>query len=330
MDFLKLKNKNILVTGGAGFIGSNLCEYLLKLGANVTCLDNFSTGYEKNIKNFLNNEKFRLIEGDIRNYDTCLKSTKKINYVLHQAALGSVPRSINDPLTTNDVNITGFNNIILASKENKIKRFIYAASSSTYGDLKDLPKVENKIGNPLSPYAVTKYVNEIYSSVFSKIYGINTIGLRYFNVFGKKQNLDGPYAAVIPKFIDKLINYEHPIINGDGDYSRDFTHINNVIIMNMLALTTENKKALNQVYNTALGDRTTILELFNLIKINLTKFDSKIKGIYPIFGPTRSGDVPHSQASIEKAETLLNYKPTTRIEEGIKKTVDWFYLKYSK
>ena len=330
MDFLKLKNKNILVTGGAGFIGSNLCEYLLKLGANVTCLDNFSTGYEKNIKNFLNNEKFRLIEGDIRNYDTCLKSTKKINYVLHQAALGSVPRSINDPLTTNDVNITGFNNIILASKENKIKRFIYAASSSTYGDLKDLPKVENKIGNPLSPYAVTKYVNEIYSSVFSKIYGINTIGLRYFNVFGKKQNLDGPYAAVIPKFIDKLINYEQPIINGDGDYSRDFTHINNVIIMNMLALTTENKKALNQVYNTALGDRTTILELFNLIKINLTKFDSKIKGIYPIFGPTRSGDVPHSQASIEKAETLLNYKPTTRIEEGIKKTVDWFYLKYSK
>ena len=330
MDFLKLKNKNILVTGGAGFIGSNLCEYLLKLGANVTCLDNFSTGYEKNIKNFLNNEKFRLIEGDIRNYDTCLKSTKKINYVLHQAALGSVPRSINDPLTTNDVNITGFNNIILASKENKIKRFIYAASSSTYGDLKDLPKVENKIGNPLSPYAVTKYVNEIYSSVFSKIYGINTIGLRYFNVFGKKQNLDGPYAAVIPKFIDKLINYEQPIINGDGDYSRDFTHINKVIIMNMLALTTENKKALNQVYNTALGDRTTILELFNLIKINLTKFDSKIKGIYPIFGPTRSGDVPHSQASIEKAETLLNYKPTTRIEEGIKKTVDWFYLKYSK
>tara|TARA_Y100001958_G_C21236945_1_gene563616 strand:+ start:366 stop:1358 length:993 start_codon:yes stop_codon:yes gene_type:complete len=329
MDFSKLKNKNILVTGGAGFIGSNLCEYLLKLGANVTCLDNFSTGYKNNIKNFLNNEKFRLIEGDIRNYNTCLKSTKKINYVLHQAALGSVPRSINDPLTTNEVNISGFLNIILASKENKIKRFIYAASSSTYGDLKGLPKVENKIGNPLSPYAVTKYVNEIYSSVFSKIYGINTIGLRYFNVFGKKQNIDGPYAAVIPKFIDKLINYEQPIINGDGDYSRDFTHINNVIIMNMLALTTENKKALNQVYNTALGDRTTILELFNLIKINLSKFDSKIEGIVPIFGPIRSGDVPHSQASIEKANTLLNYKPITRIEEGIKKTVDWFYSKYS-
>ena len=324
-QFIELKSKNILVTGGAGFIGSNLCEFLLDLGTNVTCLDNFSTGYKNNINNFLSNERFKLIEGDIRNYNTCLNSTENIDYVLHQAALGSVPRSIKDPQTTNEVNITGFVNMIMASKESNVKRFIYAASSSTYGDSKDLPKVEDKIGNPMSPYAITKYVNELYSSVFSKIYGIDVIGLRYFNVFGKKQNINGPYAAVIPKFIEKLLKYEQPVINGDGNYSRDFTHIDNVVLMNMLAITTNNHKALNQVYNTALGDRTTILELFDLIKKNLVKYNSKIQNINPIFGPVRSGDVPHSQASIQKAKVLLNYNPKIRIEEGIKLTVDWFF-----
>lgn len=328
--FNTLKNKKILVTGGAGFIGSNLCEFLLDLGTNVTCLDNFSTGYKNNIEDFKGNPNFKLIEGDIRNYSDCLKSTKNIDYVLHQAALGSVPRSIKDPQTTNEVNISGFVNMIMASKENNIKRFIYAASSSTYGDSKNLPKVEDKIGNPLSPYAITKYVNELYSNVFSKIYGLNLIGLRYFNVFGKKQNINGPYAAVIPKFIDKLLKYEQPVINGDGKYSRDFTHINNVIHMNMLAITTKNQEALNNVYNTALGDRTTILELFNLIKKNLIKYDSNVEKIKPIFGPIRSGDVPHSQASIERAKKLLKYLPQTYIDEGIENTVDWFYKEHSK
>lgn len=324
----QLKSKNILVTGGAGFIGSNLCEYLIDHGAKVTCLDNFSTGYKNNIKNFFDNPNFKLIEGDIRDYSDCLKSTKNIEFVLHQAALGSVPRSIEDPQTTNDVNISGFVNMVIASKENKIKRFVYAASSSTYGDSNVLPKVEQKIGNPLSPYAITKYVNELYANVFSKIYGIEVIGLRYFNVFGKKQNINGPYAAVIPKFIDKLLKYESPVINGDGTYSRDFTHVSNVLHMNMLAITVDNKNALNSVYNTALGDRTTILELFSLIKKHLVQYDSKIEKINPIFGPLRSGDVPHSQASIEKAKKLLKYFPKTYIDEGIKKTVDWFFKKH--
>lgn len=324
----QLKSKNILVTGGAGFIGSNLCEYLLDHGAIVTCLDNFSTGYKDNIKQFFDNPNFKLIEGDIRDYSDCLKSTKNIEFVLHQAALGSVPRSIKDPLTTNDVNISGFVNIVMASKQNKIKRFIYAASSSTYGDSKVLPKVEDNIGIPLSPYAITKYVNELYSNVFSKIYGIEVIGLRYFNVFGKKQNINGPYAAVIPKFIDKLLKHQSPVINGDGSYSRDFTHISNVLHMNMLAMNTKNKNALNCIYNTALGDRTTILELYSMIKNNLIKYDPDIKKINPIFGPVRSGDVPHSQASIDKAKKLLKYIPVTRIDEGIKKTVDWFFKKY--
>ena len=327
---IEFNSKNILVTGGAGFIGSNLCEHLLNHGAKVTCLDNFSTGYKNNIREFFDNPNFKLIEGDIRSYSDCLKSTKNIDYVLHQAALGSVPRSIKDPQTTNDVNISGFVNMVMASKENKIKRFVYAASSSTYGDSKVLPKVEDKIGNPLSPYAITKYVNELYSEVFSKIYGIELIGLRYFNVFGKKQNINGPYAAVIPKFIDKLLKYQSPVINGDGSYSRDFTHISNVLQMNVLAMTEKNKNAINSVYNTALGDRTTILELFNLIKKYLIQYDSKIEKINPIFGPVRAGDVPHSQASVDKAKKLLNYIPKTHINEGIKQTVDWFFKEYSK
>ena len=327
---IEFNSKNILVTGGAGFIGSNLCEHLLNHGAKVTCLDNFSTGYKNNIREFFDNPNFKLIEGDIRSYSDCLKSTKNIDYVLHQAALGSVPRSIKDPQTTNDVNISGFVNMVMASKENKIKRFVYAASSSTYGDSKVLPKVEDKIGNPLSPYAITKYVNELYSEVFSKIYGIELIGLRYFNVFGKKQNINGPYAAVIPKFIDKLLKYQSPVINGDGSYSRDFTHISNVLQMNVLAMTEKNKNAINSVYNTALGDRTTILELFNLIKKYLIQYDSKIEKINPIFGPVRAGDVPHSQASVYKAKKLLNYIPKTHINEGIKQTVDWFFKEYSK
>ena len=327
---IEFNSKNILVTGGAGFIGSNLCEHLLNHGAKVTCLDNFSTGYKNNIREFFDNPNFKLIEGDIRSYSDCLKSTKNIDYVLHQAALGSVPRSIKDPQTTNDVNISGFVNMVMASKENKIKRFVYAASSSTYGDSKVLPKIEDKIGNPLSPYAITKYVNELYSEVFSKIYGIELIGLRYFNVFGKKQNINGPYAAVIPKFIDKLLKYQSPVINGDGSYSRDFTHISNVLQMNVLAMTEKNKNAINSVYNTALGDRTTILELFNLIKKYLIQYDSKIEKINPIFGPVRAGDVPHSQASVYKAKKLLNYIPKTHINEGIKQTVDWFFKEYSK
>ena len=321
----KIKNKKILVTGGAGFIGSNLCDKLLELGAYVICLDNYLTGYKENLKSALLSKNFLLIEGDIRDYNSCLKATNEVDYVLHQAALGSVPRSIDDPLTTDQINIGGFVNMLHASVENKVQRFIYAASSSTYGDSVTLPKVENEIGNPLSPYALTKYVNELYASLFNKTYGIDVIGLRYFNVYGRRQSIDGPYAAVIPKFIDNLMNLKSPIINGDGSYSRDFTHVDNVIQMNLLAISTTDNDALNQIYNTAVGERTSILELFKLIKEFLCIKDINVDKIKVRFGDSIEGDVPHSLASIKKAQKLLNYNPKIKTIDGLKKTVEWFY-----
>ena len=317
--------KSILITGGAGFIGSNLCDYFLQKGYKVVCLDNFATGHRKNIIPFLENENFKLIEGDIRNLDTCIQATKNIDYVLHQAALGSVPRSIKDPLTTNEVNISGFLNMLSASKDARVKRFVYAASSSTYGDSESLPKVEDKIGKPLSPYAITKYVNELYAEIFSKTYGIETIGLRYFNVFGRRQDPNGAYAAVIPKFVMQLMNHESITINGDGNYSRDFTYIDNVIQMNELAMLSDNTKGLNTVYNTAFGDRTTLNDLVKYLKQFLSEFDSKINDVEVIHGPNRAGDIPHSLASIEKAKTLLNYSPKHSFQEGLKEAVQWYW-----
>jgi UDP-N-acetylglucosamine 4-epimerase len=315
---LKLRNKKILVTGGAGFIGSNLCEYLLSCEAYVTCLDNFETGKKNNLKYFLNHPKFNLIEGDIRNLEICQKACRDQEFVLHQAALGSVPRSIKDPVSTNDINISGFLNMLIASRDNDIKRFIFAASSSTYGDSKKLPKVEDEIGKPLSPYALTKYVNELYAEIFKKTYGLNYIGLRYFNVFGRRQDPNGPYAAVIPLFLKKLLQYESPVINGDGSFSRDFTYIDNVIQMNVLCLLSENQGAINQIYNTACGESITLLTLFSLLKKYLSEFDSKIELIKVIHGPNRVGDIPHSLASISKAIDLLGYEPKFSVEEGIK------------
>lgn len=317
--------KKILVTGGAGFIGSNLCEDLLNKGYWVRCLDNFSTGKRENIKHLLNNPNFELIEEDIRNFEACSLACKEIDFVLHQAALGSVPRSINDPITSNEVNVGGFLNMIKAASENKVKRFVYAASSSTYGDSKALPKVEENIGKPLSPYAVTKLVNEIYADVFHKVYGIDTIGLRYFNVFGRKQDPNGAYAAVIPKFTIQFLKHESPTINGDGNYSRDFTYIDNVIQMNILAMETDNPDALNKVYNTAVGDRTTIKDMAELLKGFLSEYDPEISKIEIINGPIRNGDVPHSLASVEKAENFLGYKPTHRFDEGLKEAVNWYW-----
>ncbi|PWH86399.1 SDR family oxidoreductase [Brumimicrobium oceani] len=323
--FKVLKNKNILVTGGAGFIGSNLCEILLEIGAKVTCLDNFATGHKHNIEAFLENANFTLIEGDIRDLDTCHKACENQDFVLHQAALGSVPRSINDPINTNSVNTDGFLNMLVAARDAKVDRFVYAASSSTYGDSENLPKVEDIIGKPLSPYAITKYVNELYADVFAKTYDMNCIGLRYFNVFGKRQDPNGAYAAVIPLFVKQFMDHESPTINGDGTYSRDFTYIDNVLQMNLLAITTENKEALNQVYNTAVGDRTTLVQLVNLLKKHLTKFDSEIDKVEIVHGPNRKGDIPHSLASVEKAKKLMGYAPTHVIEDGIEEAVQWYW-----
>lgn len=321
----QLQNNTILVTGGAGFIGSNLCEALLNSGIQVVCLDNFSTGKRENVAPFLNNSLFTLIEGDIRNLNDCHKACKSVDYVLHQAALGSVPRSINDPITTNDVNVSGFLNMLVAARDAGVKRFVYAASSSTYGDHEALPKVEEVIGKPLSPYAITKYVNELYADIFHKTYQLDTIGLRYFNVFGRRQDPDGAYAAVIPKFVKQLMKHESPIINGDGTYSRDFTYIDNVLQMNLLALTTNNSAALNTVYNVAYGDRTTLLELTNLLKTHLSAFDTSIKEIDIKHRENRVGDIPHSLASIEKAKKLLHYNPKYNINDGIKEAVKWYW-----
>lgn len=320
-----LKNKTILVTGGAGFIGSNLIEALLKMNAKVTCLDNFSTGKMENIVHLISNPNFKLIGGDIRTIEDCEKACDGVDFVLHQAALGSVPRSIKDPVTTNNVNISGFLNMLTAAKNAKVKRFVYAASSSTYGDSKGLPKVEDVIGKPLSLYAITKYVNELYAEIFHKTYGLDTIGLRYFNVFGRKQDPNGAYAAVIPKFVMQFMEYESPVINGDGEYSRDFTYIDNVIQMNLLALSTTNEAALNQVYNTAFGERTTLNSLVVALRASLAKFDPKIATVEIKYGPTRAGDIPHSLASIDKAKSLLGYAPEFSIEQGIEEAIDWYW-----
>ena len=319
-----MKNK-ILITGGAGFIGSNLCEYFLSKEYQVVCLDNFSTGRRENIAGFLSNENFTLIEADIRNLSDCQKAVEGVDYVLHQAALGSVPRSIHDPITTNEVNISGFLNMLIASRDAKVKRFVYAASSSTYGDSEALPKVEDTIGKPLSPYAITKYVNELYAEIFSKTYGLETIGLRYFNVFGRKQDPNGAYAAVIPKFVMQLMKKESPVINGDGNFSRDFTYIDNVIQMNELAMTTQNNDAINTVYNAAYGERTTLNEMVSNLKELLSEFDASIKNVAVVHGPSREGDIPHSLASIDKAKELLNYNPQFSFNEGLKEAINWYW-----
>jgi UDP-N-acetylglucosamine 4-epimerase len=319
------KQHTILITGGAGFIGSNLSQYFLGLGHKVVCLDNFATGHRYNLKDFIENPNFKLIEGDIRNMDDCTLAVEGVDYVLHQAALGSVPRSINDPITTNDVNVSGFLNMLVASRDAKVKRFIYAASSSTYGDSQGLPKIEEVIGKPLSPYAITKYVNELYAEIFSKTYGLETIGLRYFNVFGRKQDPNGAYAAVIPKFVTQLMKYESPVINGDGNYSRDFTYIDNVIQMNELAMTAQNQDAINTVYNTAFGDRNTLNDLVGYLKKYLAEFDPKIADIEVIYGENRVGDIPHSLASIDKAKTILGYNPKYSLQDGLKEAVSWYW-----
>ena len=322
---IQLTKKKILVTGGAGFIGSNLTEALLKLNNEVICLDNFATGKKENITPFLTNPNYTLIEGDIRKLSDCQLAVKGVDYVLHQAALGSVPRSIKDPITSNEVNVSGFLNMLTASRDSDVKRFIYAASSSTYGDSEALPKVEDKIGKPLSPYAITKYVNELYADVFSKTYGLETIGLRYFNVFGRKQDPNGAYAAVIPKFVSQFMVGESPVINGNGEFSRDFTYIDNVIQANLLSISTKNKKAINTVYNVAFGERNTLKDLVELLKKHLTEFDPKIKDIQVIYGPNRVGDIPHSLASVDKAKNLLAYNPQFSLEKGLKEAVNWYW-----
>ncbi|MEL7270198.1 MAG: SDR family oxidoreductase [Bacteroidota bacterium] len=314
----------ILVTGGAGFIGSNICEELLRNGNYVRCLDNLSTGSLSNISSFRNVKRFDFIQGDIRDLSVCYQSCNNIDYVLHQAALGSVPRSLENPINTNDVNITGFLNMLVAAKDYNVKRFIYAASSSTYGDSKALPKTEDVIGKPLSPYAVTKLVNELYADVFSKTYGLETIGLRYFNVFGKLQNPDGPYAAVIPKFVVSLLNHHSPKVNGDGTNSRDFTHVSNVVQANIKAILVQDKRAMNMVYNVAYGERTTISELASLLKQYLSEYDTRISGIPITYGKERVGDIKHSQASILKAQKLIGYNPKIDIGQGLKLTIPWY------
>lgn len=322
---INLSEKKILVTGGAGFIGSNLCETLLSKGNQVICLDNFATGKRENIAHLHDNDNFTLIEGDIRNLEDCNKAVEGVEFVLHQAALGSVPRSIKDPITSNDVNVGGFLNMLTASRDAGIKRFVYAASSSTYGDSIGLPKVEDVIGKPLSPYAITKYVNELYADVFAKTYGFETIGLRYFNVFGRKQDPDGAYAAVIPKFVGQLMKGESPTINGDGNFSRDFTYIDNVLQANMLALVTKNPEAVNTVYNVAYGDRNTLNDLIGYLKEYLSEFDKTILNINVTHGPNRIGDIPHSLASVDKAKKLLNYNPQFSLQEGLKEAVKWYW-----
>jgi UDP-N-acetylglucosamine 4-epimerase len=320
----KLSGFKVLVTGGAGFIGSNLVESMLNAGNSVVCLDNFSTGKRENLKGFMDNPGFRLIEGDIRNYPDCEQSVRGIDYVFHQAALGSVPRSIKDPITSTDVNIGGYVKMLFAAKEAKVKRFIYAASSSTYGDHPDLPKVEDKIGKPMSPYGITKYVDELYAANFASTYNIEVIGLRYFNVFGRRQDPQGAYAAVIPLFVKKLMNHESPVINGDGLYSRDFTYVDNVVQANHLAALAQEQSAVNQVYNVAHGERTNLNELFDLIRQLIGNIDSEVLNVKPVYGPNRAGDIPHSLASIEKAKRLLGYKPTHSVREGMAEAIKWY------
>ena len=322
---IQLIDKRILITGGAGFIGSNLSEYLLEKGCGVVCLDNLATGSIENVNHLSTNPNFTFVEGDIRNITDCHAAVKGVDFVLHQAALGSVPRSIKDPITSNEVNVSGFLNMLIASRDAGVKRFIYAASSSTYGDSESLPKIEETIGRPLSPYAITKFVNELYADVFSKTYGIETIGLRYFNVFGRKQDPNGAYAAVIPKFVSQFMNGESPVINGNGDFSRDFTYIDNVIQANVLSMITENEEAINTVYNVAFGERNTLNDLIDCLKKSLTVYDPKIKDIQIKYGPNRAGDIPHSLASIDKAKNLLNYNPQYSLKQGLQEAVKWYW-----
>jgi UDP-N-acetylglucosamine 4-epimerase len=331
MNKRKIENSKVLVTGGAGFIGSNLVDALLEQNNKVVVLDNFSTGKRENINHNLNNPNFTLIEGDIRNFEDCKKAVKGVDYVLHQAALGSVPRSIEDPMTSTDVNIGGFVKMLFAAKEEGVKRFVYAASSSTYGDSTIMPKVEHIIGNPLSPYAITKYADEIFAKNFYDTYGIETIGLRYFNVFGRRQDPNGAYAAVIPKFVIQLMNHESPVINGDGSYSRDFTYIDNVLQANQLAALVSYDKIKQidkdsaSVFNVAYGQRTDLNELGNILKENLSKFDAKIAKVNIIHGPNRAGDIPHSLANIEKGKKILGYKPEFDIKKGLKEACKWYW-----
>ncbi len=327
MSYPKITNSKILVTGGAGFIGSNLCEDLLKTNNEVVCLDNFSTGKKENISALLENKNFTLITGDIRNMEDCKRAMKGVEIVFQQAALGSVPRSIVDPITTNEVNVGGFLNILVAARDAKVKRVVYAASSSTYGDSESLPKVEDIIGKPLSPYAVTKYVNELYAHVFGLNYGLDCIGLRYFNVYGKRQDPNGAYAAAIPKFTLQLMAHQSPVINGDGSNSRDFTYIDNVIQMNHLAALTQSEAAKGQVFNTAVGERADLRMLTNLLKKYLSKYDPEIAKLEIKYGPERLGDIPHSLASIDKAKYILGYQPTHDLEKGLKEAVDWYWGK---
>ncbi len=331
----------LLITGGAGFIGSNLCEHFVKKGYEVICLDNLSTGFLHNISHLKGNSHFTFIEGDIRNLDTCRKAVEGCDVVLHEAALGSVPRSINDPITTNANNISGFLNMLVAARDEKVQRFVYAASSSTYGDSKELPKIEHNIGRPLSPYAITKFVNELYANVFTSLYGLETIGLRYFNVFGRRQDPNGAYAAVIPLWVKALINHQPPFINGDGSYSRDFTYIENVIQANELAATVPHDEIVKRaslynmnlpqsapfdlVFNVAYGGNTTLNELFNCLKNNLAKYDSDIQDIQPIYRDNRPGDIPHSQASIIKAQRILGYQPRYSAIQGFEEACEWYW-----
>ena len=319
------ENSIITVTGGAGFIGSNLVDALLAHGNKVTVLDNFSTGKKENLIRAEKNPDFRLITGDIRNIDDCRRAAEGADYVLHEAALGSVPRSINNPATTTEVNISGFVNMLFAAVETKVKRFVYAASSSTYGDCREIPMREETIGRPLSPYAVTKYVNELFAENFHRVYGIDCIGLRYFNVFGRRQSPDGAYAAVIPKFASALLHGESPVINGDGTVSRDFTYIGNVVNANMLALTAENSDALNQVYNVACGSETSLNRLFEILREELAECDPAIGKIEAAHTAPRPGDIPRSLADISKAEKLLNYTPQYTFADGIRLTARWYF-----
>lgn len=321
----------ILITGGAGFIGSNLCDAFIDQKYKVVCLDNFSTGKRQNIQHLLGNPAFTLIEGDIRHLPTCQQAAEGCTYVLQQAALGSVPRSIKDPATTNEVNISGFLNMLIAARDAGVKRFVYAASSSTYGDSKILPKVEEQIGKPLSPYAITKYVNELYADVFAKTYGMQCVGLRYFNVFGKRQDPDGAYAAVIPLWVKQMIQLQAPTINGDGEYSRDFTYIDNIVLANQKAMLApdenlkNNEGYINQVFNAAYGGNTTLNQLFNTLKNNLARFKPEIANLKPVYGPNRPGDIPHSQASIEKAKKMIGYNPKYSAPEGFEKACEWYF-----
>ncbi len=330
IDRLVADPKTWLVTGAAGFIGSNLLETLLNLDQGVIALDSFATGHRHNLTQVQDAvgpqrwSRLRFIEGDIRSIDTCREACQGVDYVLHQAALGSVPRSIEDPLTTNSANIDGFLNMLLASKDAGVKRFVYAASSSTYGDHPALPKVEAVIGSPLSPYAVTKYVNELYANVFTRTYGMESIGLRYFNIFGRRQDPNGAYAAVVPKWVASMIANEPVYINGDGETSRDFCYIDNVIQANLLAATSQHAEAANQVYNVAVGDRTTLNQLYEAIRANLAPRFPHLADAQPVYRDFRAGDVRHSLADISKAQTRLGYAPTHRIGEGLAEAMDWY------